>query len=337
MPIDSFFDWREGEESMIETVMSAQMPVGLPMRIKKNRLEPDCELGDRKRVSIVAGIHGDELQGQYICYEIIRRIKENMESLCGIVDIYPCVNPMALEVRNRKSPSGAIDMNTVFPGSRHGHTVEYMAAELFEDLVGSDFCIDIHSSDIFVQEIPQLRLPENAGKRVLEIASHSGLPLVWINGKASSVKEGSLAYSLKRRGIPVVVVESGIALKINYEYCKKVIDSIFAMLKEVGVFTAPVVSGRGTLVAKSGDVAYAHGNTSGLFVPKAQIGTFVRGGQIIGTIVRPLLGAQLEEIKAPCDGLIFSLREYPAVCEGELLARICRRERPVGKYEDTRA
>ena len=26
---------------MIETVMTAQMPVGLPIKIKKNRLEPD--------------------------------------------------------------------------------------------------------------------------------------------------------------------------------------------------------------------------------------------------------------------------------------------------------
>ena len=31
--------------------------------------------------------------------------------------------------------------------------------------------------------------------------------------------------------------------------------------------------------------------------------------------------------------MIFSLREYPAVCEGELLARICKAEKPAGKYE----
>ena len=61
---------------MIETVMTAQMPVGLPIKIKKNRLEPDYIREDMPRLSIVAGVHGDELQGQYICYELIRRIKE---------------------------------------------------------------------------------------------------------------------------------------------------------------------------------------------------------------------------------------------------------------------
>lgn len=90
---------------MIETVMTAQMPVGLPIKIKKNRLEPDYIREDMPRLSIVAGVHGDELQGQYICYELIRRIKEEREHLRGIVDIYPCVTPMALEIRKRNAPA----------------------------------------------------------------------------------------------------------------------------------------------------------------------------------------------------------------------------------------
>ena len=77
---------------MIETVMTAQMPVGLPIKIKKNRLEPDTIQENMPRLSIVAGVHGDELQGQYICYELIRRIKEEKReserncrciSMCG--------------------------------------------------------------------------------------------------------------------------------------------------------------------------------------------------------------------------------------------------------------
>ena len=119
---------------MIETVMTAQMPVGLPIKIKKNRLEPDYIREDMPRLSIVAGVHGDELQGQYICYELIRRIKEEREHLRGIVDVYPCVTPMALEIRKRNAP-GALDMNAMFPGSRHGHTIEYMAAEVVADLI----------------------------------------------------------------------------------------------------------------------------------------------------------------------------------------------------------
>lgn len=317
---------------MIETVMTAQMPVGLPIKIKKNRLEPDTIQENMPRLSIVAGVHGDELQGQYICYELIRRIKEERENLKGIVDVYPCVAPMALEIRKRNAP-GALDMNAMFPGSHHGHTIEYMAAEVIEDLKGSDFCIDIHSSDIFIRELPQIRVPENAGKKVTELAQKSGIPVLWINSNSSSVWEGSLAYSLRRKGIPNLVIESGIALKIDYEYCKKVIDGIFRMMKELEVFEGEVSPTKKTVTVKKNDVEVIHCNTSGIFIPKIQIGSFVRENQVLGCIVRPILGAELEEVKSSCDGMIFSLREYPAVCEGELLARICKAERPAGKYE----
>lgn len=317
---------------MIETVMTAQMPVGLPIKIKKNRLEPDTIQENMPRLSIVAGVHGDELQGQYICYELIRRIKEERENLKGIVDVYPCVAPMALEIRKRNAP-GALDMNAMFPGSHHGHTIEYMAAEVIEDLKGSDFCIDIHSSDIFIRELPQIRVPENAGKKVTELAQKSGIPVLWMNSNSSSVWEGSLAYSLRRKGIPNLVIESGIALKIGYEYCKKVIDGIFRMMKELEVFEGEVSPTKKTVTVKKNDVEVIHCNTSGIFIPKIQIGSFVRENQVLGCIVRPILGAELEEVKSSCDGMIFSLREYPAVCEGELLARICKAERPAGKYE----
>ena len=317
---------------MIETVMTAQMPVGLPIKIKKNRLEPDTIQENMPRLSIVAGVHGDELQGQYICYELIRRIKEERENLKGIVDVYPCVAPMALEIRRRNAP-GALDMNAMFPGSHHGHTIEYMAAEVIEDLKGSDFCIDIHSSDIFIRELPQIRVPENAGKKVTELAQKSGIPVLWMNSNSSSVWEGSLAYSLRRKGIPNLVIESGIALKIDYEYCKKVIDGIFRMMKELEVFEGEVSPTKKTVTVKKNDVEVIHCNTSGIFIPKIQIGSFVRENQVLGCIVRPILGAELEEVKSSCDGMIFSLREYPAVCEGELLARICKAERPAGKYE----
>ena len=51
-------------------------------------------------------------------------------------------------------------------------------------------------------------------------------------------------------------------------------------------------------------------NASGIFIPKAQIGSYVREGQMIGSIVRPILGAEIEEITVPCDGMIFSLDVY---------------------------
>ena len=76
-----------------------------------------------------------------------------------------------------------------------------------------------------------------------------------------------------------------------------------------------------TVTVKKNDVEVIHCNTSGIFIPKIQIGSFVRENQVLGCIVRPILGAELEEVKSSCDGMIFSLREYPAVCEGDVYKR----------------
>ncbi len=72
---------------MIKTVASVGLPVGESWNIYKNRLIPETVTGKEKRISIVTGVHGDELEGQFVCYEINRIIRENKDNLKGIVDI----------------------------------------------------------------------------------------------------------------------------------------------------------------------------------------------------------------------------------------------------------
>ncbi len=59
------------------------------MEIKKNRIKPDILTGKEKRICLVTGTHGDELEGQYVCYKMNKIINENKQYLKGIVDIYP--------------------------------------------------------------------------------------------------------------------------------------------------------------------------------------------------------------------------------------------------------
>ena len=70
---------------MITTVASVALPVDEKLRIQKNRIEPEKDTGIKKRISIVTGIHGDELEGQYVCFELNRRIGAQKEKLCGII------------------------------------------------------------------------------------------------------------------------------------------------------------------------------------------------------------------------------------------------------------
>ena len=56
------------------------------------------------------------------------------------------------------------------------------------------------------------------------------------------------------------------------------------------------------------------------------------GERLLGTIVSPFSGDVLSEVRSPVDGILFTLREYPLVYEGSLMARVMARQgRPVMK------
>ena len=101
---------------MVKTVASVELPIDEVLEIKKNRITPNGELtGKEKRISIVTGIHGDELEGQFVCFEVLRKIKENKDKLKGIVDVYPALNPLGIDSITRGIPAFDMDMNRLFP------------------------------------------------------------------------------------------------------------------------------------------------------------------------------------------------------------------------------
>lgn len=135
---------------MVQTVAKAALGVNENLIIRKRRIQR----GGTTRLSIVTGTHGDELEGQYLSYLIGSFLDENPDRLNGIVDIYPALNPMGIDSISRGIPMFDLDMNRVFPGSPDGTMAEVLCALIVDDLLGSDVCIDVHSSNIFLREIP---------------------------------------------------------------------------------------------------------------------------------------------------------------------------------------
>lgn len=306
---------------MIDTVVSVKLPVGEMLRIKKNRMMPDQLTGEEKRICLVSGIYGDELGGQYICGEIIRRMKENFELLSGIVDVYPAVNPLGLDARTRAVPISDMDYSTVFPGNINGGLEEYTAAKLVEELKGASCCIDIHSSNIFLQEIPQVRLNDDYGEELLRLSGLMNTDLVWVHPSAT-VNEGSLAYTMNKMGIPTLVTESGAAFRIEYEYCRQIIDGIFSVMTELGIWKGKQSCRKNVPVIREDEIYYLNCESSGLFVSYKKLKDHVKKGEVIGRIQNPLMGVAEEEVIAPIDGFLMTLREHPGVTEGSLVARV---------------
>lgn len=158
---------------MIKNVTSVALPVDEVLSIKKRRIIPEYvkelkgakrekEIKNLKRIAVVTGTHGDELEGQYVCFELARIIDENIDCLNGIVDIYPAMNPLGIDSITRGIPAFDLDMNRLFPGNIDGNMTEYLAAGIINDVKGADVVIDIHASNIFARPSSSARAASSA-------------------------------------------------------------------------------------------------------------------------------------------------------------------------------
>lgn len=278
------------------------------------------------RISIVTGIHGDELEGQYICYELQRRIQKEKQHLKGIVDIYPAMNPLGIDSITRGIPAFDLDMNRLFPGNTSGNMTEYLAAEMIRDVQGSDCVLDIHASNIYLTEIPQIRINELHEETLVPLAKEANVDFIWVHG-ASTVLESTFAYSLNSIGTPVLVVEMGVGMRITRSYGDQLVDGIFNLMKKLGIWTGEVHAPRKAILSKNPeDVSYLNAKVSGIFIPAVEHWVELKKGDLIGKIVDPLAGTALDEVTAPVDGILFTIRDYPVVGEGSLMGRLLRKE-----------
>ncbi len=331
---------------MIETITSVELPVCEQLMIRKQRLtgnpipvaagQTDSVYSDRaldpkkaageqgKRISIVTGVHGDELEGQLVAYELSRRIQAEPELLTGTVDIYPAMNPLGIDTIMRGLPGFDLDMNRIFPGSEDGDMNEYIANGILEDLKGSDLVVDIHASNIFLTEMPQIRINELHEKTLLPYAASMNVDFIWVH-QNSTVLESTLAYSLNSRGTKTLVVEMGVGMRLTKEYGYQLVEGILHTMKRMGIWQGEDHEVRKPLVCNQSDgVDFLNAPASGIFVKDLEVGTQVHAGEILGRLVDPLAGKELCLVKAQHDGLLFTTREYPVVQVGSLLARILR-------------
>ena len=309
---------------MITTVASLALPVDEKLKIQKNRIQPEDGADSPKRISVVTGIHGDELEGQYVCFELIRRINAQKEKLRGTVDIYPALNPLGIDSITRGIPAFELDMNRLFPGDVKGNMTEYLTARIVEDLAGSAVVLDIHASNIYLTEIPQIRVNALHEEQLLPLAKEANVDFVWVHG-ASTVLESTLAYSLNSIGTPTLVVEMGVGMRITRSYGDQMVVGIFNLMKKLGIWEGKTEKVRQPIVSNDPeDVAYLNAATGGLFVPAVKHGAQLRKGELIGEILDPLSGSVRDEVRAPMDGMLFTIREYPIVDEGSLIGRLLR-------------
>lgn len=281
------------------------------------------------RLAVVAGLHGNELNGVFVLSRLTAFLKSiaggekrSPQRLCERVIIIPAVNVLGVNTRSHGWPFGKVDINRRFPGSDSGETAERIAAAVLEITRHSYYRIDIHTSNLDIEEMPQVQLYDpNDDERAS--ACLFGLPAV-IERSLDSLVATTLVHAWREYGGENFIIQAGQAGNLQPPHCEALFRALIAFLERTGI-----VEGL-TLSEDEDDLHYFGRNQcfnvfaqqSGIFVSRLQVGRWIQAGELIGHIYDGFTGNILTEVIAPVTGLVSTLRRQPLLFEGDLMARV---------------
>jgi predicted deacylase len=98
--------------------------------------------------------------------------------------------------------------------------------------------VDIHSSNLHLMELPQIRIIKSFEKKLVPLAKLCNVDLIWVHPHAD-IFESTLGYNLNQAQIPTLVIETGICLRINKNSCAQIILGILNLLRKIGASHNP--------------------------------------------------------------------------------------------------
>lgn len=245
------------------------------------------------RVSVVHGkmpgpvllltgcLHGDEYNGA----EIVRRILRlpRLSSMAGTLMAIPIVNRPAFVTRSRYMPDRR-DLNRLFPGSPNGSLGSRLAYVLSETILPrADYVIDLHTGAVNRPNLPQVRVTEGDAVS-LELAK-AFAPPVTLSGKT---RESSFRATCRAQGKPILLYESGEALRLDTPSIRFGVQGILAVMRHLGMFPKRKTEARqpqATVVSKKS--FWERAPAGGIFTPLVPLGKAVEEGSQLGFVADP--------------------------------------------------
>lgn len=309
------------------TIFDLQTPSGAQVEVRRYRFGNPQEKG--LRIAFVAGIRGDAPEGMRIAYRLMESLKAMEGALQGVVDIYPCVNPLAAEQGSRLWPSFDIDQNRQFPGNPNGHPPARLAHRLIQDLEGVDLVVELRGGRPGFAEVPQAMIRSNSennslleGVSVLDVARQCNTSVVWKRSADSKAKK-----TFGNQFFNVIVLEGGQGNRLTNEVGEVFADGCLYLLTGTTVLPEsmlpfPWVAMEDPVVVDEDQVHRVRVSTAGLFFPSATLGDSVALGEQVGVVMHPRISSIVETVYAPVSGRVLALRNQPVVSSGELVMRI---------------
>ncbi len=261
---------------------------------------------------ILAGMHGDEING----IEIVRRLitREDVKNpLCGSIIAIPVINIISFLSGSRDLPDGR-DLNRCFPGTKSGSLGSRIAYDLMNEIIPQiDFGIDFHTGGAKINNYPQLRCVFN-NKTNLDLGKKFS-PTLIIN---SAFRDNTLRKEAAKKGKSILVFEGGESSRFDYLSINEGMNGCLRLMKHLKMVDIDLPNNPTVLLHKT---SWVRAKSSGLFHTSKMNGSHINKGELIGMIVDPY-GEHQEKLVAPHDGYIVGINNQPVVNQGDALMHI---------------
>jgi predicted deacylase len=255
---------------------------------------------------LVAGIHGDELNG----IEIVRRVLEAIDprELRGTLIGVPIANVHGFRRSSRYLPDRR-DLNRFFPGKGRGSAASRIAYRLFESVFRScEWLVDFHTGSFHRINLPQVRA-DLRNEEIRRLALEFGADTV-VHSLGS---QGTLRRAASEAGIVAITYEAGEPMKLDEEEVTRGEQAVLALLQKTDL------SGTQQLMRQPPRVFFRsrwiRSDDGGILFSQVELGDAVRPGEVLGTVTDPLTNERAS-IRSSFRGLVIGMAVNQVVIPG---------------------
>ncbi len=263
---------------------------------------------------VSAAVHGDEICG----VEIIRRLlkRKILSSIRGTLLAVPIVNVHGFLDQSRYLPDRR-DLNRSFPGSAKGSLAARLAHVFASEIVAkAEYGIDLHTGAVHRSNLPQIRA-NLADEQTLALARAFGTPILI----DSDLRDGSLREHAAARGIPMLLYETGEALRFDEIGIRAGIRGILNVMRAIGMLAPRKKPARPIEPVVTHQTTWVRAPRSGIVSSSIRLGQRVTQDQTLATICDPF-GEKESPVLAPFRGVVIGRSNLPLAHEGDALFHV---------------
>jgi predicted deacylase len=282
-------------------------PILVPVIIERAKV-------DGPTVLLMAGMHGDEING----VEIIRRVirKGFNKPQVGTIICLPVFNIFGFLNLKRELPDGR-DLNRSVPGSESGSLAAQFAFHFMKEIAPHvDYVIDFHTGSAQRNNFPQIRCVLDNEESVA-LARIFNPPYI-LN---SSYISKTIRESISKLDKKMLLFEGGKTNSIEEFIVEEGLNGVKRFLSHMGMRTFKIDISKDRTPVILSESRWMRSPNSGMFQATVTNGARVTKGEVIGIVTDPY-GKIERKVKAHSDGYIICLNESPVVYKGDAIFHI---------------